>query len=189
VDPFASGAGGVARFRGKPPPAEEATHHRLGKVPFWRIRPGVEQETSPGLWALKPVLLDTGVIVALLDRSENFHQACADAVQEMQAPLITCEAVIAESCYLLRSLAGAPEAVIQNVAAGIFQVAFQLSREAVSVKQVLRKYRDRQIDLADACLICLANDFGTGDILTLDQDFAIYRWGKNKPFRILLSQS
>jgi predicted nucleic acid-binding protein len=136
---------------------------------------------------VKPVLLDTGVIVGLLDRSEKRHQACADAVQELEAPLITCEAVIAESCFLLRNLAGAPEAVIENVSAGIFQIAFQLSRDAAGVKQVLRKYRDRKIDLADACLIRLADEFGTGDILTLDGDFEIYRWGKNKAFRMLLS--
>ena len=135
---------------------------------------------------MKPVLLDTGVIVALLDRSEEFHQACAKAVRELEAPLITCEAVIAESCYLLRNLPGAPEAVIENVAAGIFQISFQLSPQAAGVKQVLRKYRDRRIDLADACLIRLADEFGTADILTLDKDFQIYRWGKNKSFRLLL---
>ncbi|MGB2590376.1 MAG: PIN domain-containing protein [Candidatus Acidiferrum sp.] len=134
---------------------------------------------------MKPVLLDTGVIVALLDRSEKFHQACARAVNELQAPLITCEAVVAESCYLLRNLAGAPEAVIENVIAGIFQIPFQISREAYSVKHILRKYRDRKIDLADACLIRLADEFETADVLTLDKDFAIYRWGKNKPFLIL----
>lgn len=134
---------------------------------------------------MKPVLLDTGVIVAFLDRGERLHKACAEAVREIESPLITCEAVIAESCYLLRRLAGAPEAVVDNVAAGTFQVPFQLSNEAAGVKQVLRKYRDRQIDLADACLIHLAGEFGTGDILTLDGDFAIYRWGRNKPFRIL----
>jgi len=136
---------------------------------------------------VKPVLLDTGVIVALLDRSERKHQACADALQGLEAPLITCEGVIAESCYLLRSLAGAAEAVIENVAAGVFQIPFQLSREAAGVKQILRKYRDRQIDLADACLIRLADEFGTADILTLDRDFAIYRWGRNKAFRMLPS--
>jgi predicted nucleic acid-binding protein len=138
---------------------------------------------------VKPVLLDTGVIVALLDRSESLHRACAETVRELEAPLITCEAVIAESCYLLRNLLGAPETVIENVAAGIFQIPFQLSREAAGVRQVLRKYRDRKIDLADACLISLADEFGTEDILTLDRDFAIYRWGKNKPFRMLPSLS
>jgi len=133
---------------------------------------------------MKPVLLDTGVIVGLLDRGERLHRACAGAVQELKAPLITCEAVIAESCYLLRNLRGAPEAVIENIAAGIFQIPFQLSRESTCVKHALRKYRDRSIDLADACLICLADEFGTGEILTLDQDFAIYRWGKNKTFQM-----
>ena len=134
---------------------------------------------------MKPVLLDTGVIVALLDRSEKFHHACGEAVRELEAPLITCEAVIAESCYLLRNLPGAPEAVIENVAAGTLQIPFQLSPEAVAVKQVLRKYRDHKIDLADACLIRLAEEFETADILTLDKDFAVYRWSRNKPFRIL----
>lgn len=134
---------------------------------------------------MKPVLLDTGVIVALLDRSEKRHKACAAAVQEVEAPLITCEAVIAESCYLLRNLAGASEAVVANVVAGIFQIPFQLSQEAAAVQQVLRKYRDRRIDLADSCLIHLADEFGTGDILTLDGDFSIYRWGRNKAFRVL----
>jgi len=136
---------------------------------------------------MKPVLLDTGFIVALLDRSESFHKTCARAVREVQAPLVTCEAVITESCYLLRNLSGASEAVIENIAAGIFQIPFQLSRDTPGVKQVLRKYKDRKIDLADACLIRLADQFGTGDILTVDQDFAIYRWGKNKSFRMLPS--
>ena len=112
---------------------------------------------------MKPVLLDTGFIVALLDRSESYHKACARTVREVEAPLVTCEAVITESCYLLRNLSGAPEAVIENIAAGIFQVPFQLSRDTAGVKQVLRKYKDRRIDLADACLIRLADQFGTAD--------------------------
>jgi predicted nucleic acid-binding protein len=136
---------------------------------------------------VRPVLLDTGVIVALLDRSERFHEACAKAIRELGSPLITCEAVIAESCYLLRNLAGAAEAVTENVAAGIFQIPFQLSAEASVIKQILRKYRDRKIDLADACLIRLADEFETADILTLDQDFAVYRRSRNKTFRILPS--
>jgi uncharacterized protein len=93
--------------------------------------------------------------------------------------------VIAESCYLVRALPDAPQAVIENVAAGIFQIPFQLSQEAHAIKQLLRKYRDHEIDLADACLIHLASLYGAADILTLDNDFAIYRWGRNKTFRIL----
>lgn len=134
---------------------------------------------------MKPILLDTGVIVALLDRSEKLHRQCAEAVRKLVAPLITCEAVMAESCYLVRNLPGAPEAIIANVSEGIFQIPFQLSREAVGVRSILRRYQDRAIDLADACLIHLANEFETGDIFTLDRDFQIYRWGRNKGFRLL----
>ena len=134
---------------------------------------------------MKPVLLDTGVIVALLDQSERTHQLCVNTVRGMVAPLVTCEAVITESCYLLRGLAGAPEAVIENVRGRIFQIPFQLSQDSQGVKSILRKYRDREIDLADACLIRLAEIMGSGQILTLDKDFSVYRWGRNKPFHVL----
>jgi uncharacterized protein len=79
---------------------------------------------------MKPVLLDTGVIVALLDRSERRHAQCAAAVAELERPLVTCEAVIAESCYLLRRLSGAAEAVFENVARGFssFHFSFRAQR-------------------------------------------------------------
>src|SRR5437016_12646904 len=97
---------------------------------------------------MKPVLLDTGFIVALLDRSESFHKTCARAVQEVEAPLVTCEAVITESCYLLRNLSGASEAVIENIAAGIFQIPFQLSRDTAGVKQEIGRASCREsVDL------------------------------------------
>ena len=135
---------------------------------------------------MKPLLLGTGVIVALLDRSEKAYRASAEAIHRAVWPLITCEAVIAESCYLLRKFPGAPEAILDNVVAGIFQIPFQISKEAAGIKRILRKYQDRKIDLADACLIRLADEFETADILTLDNDFKFYRWGKNKSFRMLL---
>jgi predicted nucleic acid-binding protein len=135
---------------------------------------------------LKPVLLDTGVIVALLDRSERRHRACADFIESLAAPLVTCEAVVAESCYLLRKLPGAAEAILENVATGVFQIPFHLSRSAPQIQRVFRKYRDREVDLADACLIHLAGELPSGEILTLDRDFQVYRWGANKPFRLLI---
>jgi predicted nucleic acid-binding protein len=109
-----------------------------------------------------------------------------EAVQGVIAPLVTCEAVIAESCYLLRRVAGARDAVLENVARGVFQIPLQLSRDAPGVQRILRKYGDREIDLADACLIHLASELKTGDILTLDRDFEIYRWGGARLFRLLI---
>jgi uncharacterized protein len=136
---------------------------------------------------LKPTLLDTGVIVALLDRSERLHRHVVETVIALESPLVTCEAVITESCYLLRNLSGAAEAVLENVASGVFQIPFRLSTSVVEVRRILRKYRDLPADFADACLIHLAGELRTGDILSLDQDFNIYRWGSNRPFRTLIS--
>ena len=134
---------------------------------------------------MRAVLLDTGVIVALLDRSERNHTVCAEAIEEAATPLVTCEAVIAESCYLLRGQSGAAEAILENVKTGVFQVPLQLTQAAAPIQRLFRKYRDRQMDLADACLVHLAGEFETGDILTFDSDFEIYRWGPNKPFHLL----
>lgn len=135
---------------------------------------------------MKPVLLDTGVIVSLLDSSEHRHRACIEAIQSCDAPLVTCEAVIAESCYLLRKQRGAAEKILENVASGAFQIPFQLASEANEIQHILRRYRDREIDLADACLIHLADELRTGEILTLDRDFEIYRWSGNKRFQPLI---
>ncbi len=135
---------------------------------------------------MTPVLLDTGVIVALLTRNERNHKACVTAVEPLTERLVTCEAVIAESCYLLRNTPGAPEAVLENVARGIFRIPFQLSHSARHIQGILRQYRDRQVDLADACLIHLAGELRTPDILTLDRDFDVYRWGRNRAFNRLV---
>ena len=135
---------------------------------------------------MKPVLLDTGVVVALLDRSERYHARCADAVTNLGRPLVTCEAVVAESCYLLRQLSGAPEVVLENVARGVFLIPFQLSRSATPVRNILRKYSDQPADFADACLIHLADELNTGEVLTLDRDFAHYRWRKTRSFDLLI---
>jgi predicted nucleic acid-binding protein len=135
---------------------------------------------------VKPVLVDTGVIVALLDRSERHHARCVTVMEGLERPLVTCEAAIAESCYLLRGLPGAADTVLENVERGVFQIPFQLSRVAAAVRSILRKYRDLSPDFADACLIQLADELDTGDILTLDRDFELYRWRRNRPFHLLV---
>jgi predicted nucleic acid-binding protein len=135
---------------------------------------------------LTPVLLDTGCIVALLDRSERHHERCAAVVAELDAPLLTCEAVIAEACYLLRGIAGAAAAVLFNVDRGTFLVPYRLAGSTAAVMKLMKKYADVPMDLADACLVDMAGIYRTGRILTLDGDFRIYRWAKNRPFDLLI---
>lgn len=135
---------------------------------------------------MRPVLLDTAPIVSLLDTSDGFHAQCVEAIGTLGAPLVTCEAVVAESCYLLRRVKGAPQAVLQNVSSGVFQIPLPLVSYADEVSRILTKYQRRDTDLADACLIHLAEAFQTGDILTLDHDFEFYRWSRNKPFHLII---
>jgi len=134
---------------------------------------------------LTPVLIDTGCIVALLDRSERHHRACVEAVSAVQAPLVTCEAVIAESCYLVRRIPGAVEAVLKNVERGSFQIPFRLTEHSARVSQLVTRYANVPMDFADGCLVALATAYGTGRILTIDSDFSIYRWGNNRPFEVI----
>ncbi len=135
---------------------------------------------------MKPVLLDTGCIVALLDKSEHHHEQCVESLADVRGSLVTCEAVIAESCYLLRNAEGASEVVLENVESGVFQIPFRLDETAGHVRGLLKKYQTVPMDLADACLVRLAELLGTGDILTLDKDFSVYRWRRNRRFHNLL---
>lgn len=132
------------------------------------------------------VLLDTGVIVALLDRSERRHTDCVRAIQGIGAHLLTCEAVVAEACYLLRGVPGAAAAVLANVEKGVFQLPFQLTPEAGEVALLMGRYADVPMDLADACLVRLAELVDTPRILTLDADFRTYRWQRRRVFDLLV---
>jgi predicted nucleic acid-binding protein len=136
---------------------------------------------------VKPVLLDTGCIVALLDRAERNHRRCAETVSEVDTPLVTCEAVIAEACYLLRGLPGAADAVLENVERGAFEIPFRLDRAGNAIRTLMRRYAKVPMDFADACLVHMADELDTGRILTLDDDFAIYRWRRSRTFDHLLA--
>jgi predicted nucleic acid-binding protein len=135
---------------------------------------------------MSPVLVDTSAIVGWLDRRDKNHPKCAAALAGLRPPLVTCEAVIVESCYLLQPLYGATERLLENVANGIFQIPFRLSECATQVRAILHKYRDTPADFADACLIHMADELGTGNILTLDSDFKHYRWRRNRAFNLLV---
>ncbi|MEO0997682.1 MAG: PIN domain-containing protein [Pseudomonadota bacterium] len=138
---------------------------------------------------MKATLLDTGVIVALLDRDERYHAQSVETVSDLIGPLVTCEAVVAEACHLLRRMSGAPEAIIKNVANGVFQTPWRLADQAGAVQKLLRKYRDVPMALADACLVDLADRMDTAQILTLDRNFAIYRWRSRRKFGLLIELS
>jgi uncharacterized protein len=135
---------------------------------------------------VQPILLDTGVIAGCMNRRDRHHARCVTAMANVRQPIVTCEAVIVESFYLLQSIPSAVDDVLENVARGTFQIPFQISTCASAVQQILRKYRDTPADFADACLIHMADELNTGDILTLDSDFLHYRWKRTRRFRMLI---
>lgn len=132
------------------------------------------------------ILLDASVIVALLDRRDAGHKRCVRALEQIRYPLVTCEAVVTESCHLLRNIAGGPEEVLLNLSRGMYSIHFSLAESVAAVLAFMQKYRDTPADLADACLIQMADELNTGDILTLDSDFLHYRWRKTRKFNLLI---
>ena len=101
-------------------------------------------------------------------------------------PLVTCQAVVAESLRLLRRTPEAARGILASVEAGILQVGFQLLPSAGTVRAILRKYRDTPADFADACLIHMADELNTGDILTLDSEFKHYCWRRTRHYHMLI---
>ncbi len=63
---------------------------------------------------------------------------------------------------------------------------FNLSASIQEVQKILHKYRDTPADFADACLVAMADELDTGDILTLDSDFTHYRWRRTRRFNLLI---
>jgi len=132
------------------------------------------------------VLVDTGPIVALLDRAQPQHRQCVEVLGALRAPLVTCEAVLAEACYLVRKLKGAAGDLLSDVGRGRYLVPYRLADRSAAVVRLMAKYADTPMDLADACLVDLATQLKTGRIVTLDSDFRVYRWDRNRPFDLLL---
>jgi predicted nucleic acid-binding protein len=132
---------------------------------------------------MKPVLIDTGFIVAMLDKRESHHKQCMEFFEECVSPLVTCEAVITESMYLLRKQRGAAWAILVNIEREIFSVAPIIEKGTPRIRTLMSKYESVPISFADASLIYLAESFKTSDIATLDSDFSIYRWNNTRKFQ------
>ncbi len=135
---------------------------------------------------MKPVLVDTGFLVALYDRREPMHKVCQQLHEEIANPLSTCEAVLTETLHILRALPIAQQHILASIAEGILEIPFQLSSASARVQATMQKYQDTPASLADACLVQMADELNTGDILTLDSDFRHYRWRQTRHFNLLI---
>ncbi len=133
-----------------------------------------------------PVLADASFFVALLNKREAGHLRCQQAYQQIDAPIVTCEACVAETFHLLHHARHAVNALLKNIRDGAIGIPFLLSDAAAEVQNTMERYADTPCDFAAACLIAMADQLGVGDILTLDSDFKHYRWRRNRRFNLLV---
>ena len=130
-------------------------------------------------------IVDTGPLVAYLDRAERHHGWTAEQVRALEAPLLVCEPVLAEAMFLLSDLPKAQEALYDLLAKGALRVAFQVADHVDALRGLHRKYRDRPISLADACIVRMAELFERHRVFTLDSDFSVYRKNGREPLDLI----
>lgn len=121
------------------------------------------------------MLIDTGPIVAYLVESDAFHDWVVECFRELQPPLITCETVLAEACYLLFRLPRGTRLLFDLLETGLIDVQFNLLTERDSLRKLVIKYDSIPMSLADACLVRMAEKNQAASVFTLDSDFKIYR--------------
>ena len=131
-------------------------------------------------------LIDTGALLALLDRDDRWHLACKSAFSEFFLPLVTSAAVLAELFHLVGDNPHEVEAAWTFLRTGAVTVLPISDADMPTLHALMRKYADRPMDFADATLVQLAQREALLSILTIDfDDFETYRIDGRKRFRIL----
>jgi predicted nucleic acid-binding protein len=123
---------------------------------------------------VRDAIVDTGPLVAFLDDTERHHRWVADRIEELDAPLLICEPVLAEAMYLLARPV-AQQALFGLLEKGALRVAFQVGEHLSALRKLHQKYLDRPMSLADACIVRMAEIHERHAVFTLDSDFSVYR--------------
>ena len=100
-------------------------------------------------------IADTGFLVAFVNRGDEFHDWAVGVVAQVTEPLLTCEAVLAETAFHLQSV----PLVLEMIREGLVTLAFDVNDHLPQLEALAKRYADRQPDLADLCLIRLSELF------------------------------
>jgi len=132
------------------------------------------------------VLVDSGPIVALLDRRDTYHEWAKREIANLHEPLLTCEAVISEVFFLLSRVRGGTSIFVALLRDGLVLASanFSYRDQSVEILRHLQRYSDMPMSFADACLVRMSEIERDCIIFTTDRDFLTYR--RNRRQRIPL---
>jgi uncharacterized protein len=177
-----------ARSTPAPSAASEFLPAAIPGAPSRLARLSAIEFSAVSVGALVPAsaLIDTGAILALLDRSDRWHAACLSAFRQLRLPLLTSEAVLAELFHLVGDSRTEMEAAWKFVRSGALLLGTIEHNELPNLRTLMQRYGDRPMDFAGATLVYLAKRESLSAILTVDHaDFATYRIEGKRQFRVL----
>lgn len=117
-------------------------------------------------------ILDAGPLIAALNRDDAHHGWATETIARLGPPFHSCPEAMAEAA----AMTGRPAAIVEMIQAGEIVLSFDLATQAASVLALLRKYADRDMDLADACIVRMTELVRTCRVVTVDRaDFSVYR--------------
>lgn len=121
------------------------------------------------------IIIDTGPLVAYYNRRDRWHRWVADQMAALNPPLVTCEPVLTEACFLIQRAGGRPVDLIRKIAQRSLEIGIDLEEDASGIESLMQRYADTPMSLADACLVRLAERLPDCRLFTLDSDFEHYR--------------
>jgi predicted nucleic acid-binding protein len=124
---------------------------------------------------VKTTLVDTGILFAYLSADDQDHRWAVGQLEAARPPLLTCEAVVTETAYLLSRHRANPEGIWSFLRRGALKIALDLQAEFESVAALMGRYQNVPMDVADACLVRMSELHRDCLLLTTDSDFRIYR--------------
>ena len=134
-------------------------------------------------------LVDTGALLACLDRGDPWHERCRDAFEQLRLPVATSSAVLTELFHLVGDNRREVELAWAFIRSGAVTVLPISDPDVPDIEALMRKYHDRPMDFADATLVHLAQRESLSTVFRIDHDdFETYRVGGRKRLRILPSR-
>jgi predicted nucleic acid-binding protein len=122
-------------------------------------------------------IADTGFLVAFANRNDAHHEWAVRIAEQVTEPLLTCEAVLAEAAFHLRSAS----LVLAMIRDGLVALAFDCGKHLQQLAALAERYSDRHPDLADLCLIRMSELHPRHSVITVDEeDFRVYRRNKRE---------